>query len=374
MKVALLSLADPHGKPTGGTLRVRAIEKALTALGIETHLVFPQTPITSDEEASEAAATASLGEKYSLTGVRALKRKYLPMPLAIGGRNPELSARLAELKPDVVYLSALSQRTLVPESALCWVDFMDLWSDFATRELETRSGLARVTVRLQSRTLARTERALARKAAAVTAAGARDAEALASTNAATTWLPTPVADALPSSHGHRARRPGRVAGLIGNFHFWPNVEAYERVTSTWLPLLRQEGWTLLVAGIGSPLLPPPPPGVEIIGEVDSVSDFYSRIDVSLAPITLGGGMKVKVVESLMRGVPVIATPHALEGLEVSDPTGIREVSVLSPDLSGLDVLAASTPNAAVLAPYTQDSFTATVGSLMDSLAARVAAR
>jgi hypothetical protein len=48
--------------------------------------------------------------------------------------------------------------------------------------------------------------------------------------------------------------------------------------------------------------------------VPSVDSFYQRVDAVLAPIERGGGMKVKVVEAMMHGVPVIATEHARVGL------------------------------------------------------------
>ena len=54
--------------------------------------------------------------------------------------------------------------------------------------------------------------------------------------------------------------------------------------------------------------------VEVLGPVDEVATFYDRVDVVLAPIARGGGMKVKVVEAMMHGVPVVATRHAMEGL------------------------------------------------------------
>jgi glycosyltransferase involved in cell wall biosynthesis len=54
--------------------------------------------------------------------------------------------------------------------------------------------------------------------------------------------------------------------------------------------------------------------VDIIGPVDQVASFYDRIDVAVAPVERGGGMKVKVVEAMMHGVPVVATEHAKDGL------------------------------------------------------------
>ena len=50
----------------------------------------------------------------------------------------------------------------------------------------------------------------------------------------------------------------------------------------------------------------------------SVEPWLNRAAVVVAPLRLGGGMRVKVVEALAAGKAVVATPLAVEGLAVTD--------------------------------------------------------
>jgi glycosyltransferase involved in cell wall biosynthesis len=58
-----------------------------------------------------------------------------------------------------------------------------------------------------------------------------------------------------------------------------------------------------------------PGKVTVIGEVDSLSDWYRRCQFVIAPIFDGSGMKTKVAEALMYGKKIIGTPEAFVGYE-----------------------------------------------------------
>lgn len=66
-----------------------------------------------------------------------------------------------------------------------------------------------------------------------------------------------------------------------------------------------------------------------LGIVKSPSLFYASIDVSISPIRFGGGLKIKVFESLAHGIPLIATSHSINGF----PKGIEDLVVLDDDLN-----------------------------------------
>jgi glycosyltransferase involved in cell wall biosynthesis len=55
------------------------------------------------------------------------------------------------------------------------------------------------------------------------------------------------------------------------------------------------------------------PNVEILGRVESVSDFYRSIDVAIAPLEFSTGLKIKVSEALASGAPLVAHVHAMDG-------------------------------------------------------------
>jgi glycosyltransferase involved in cell wall biosynthesis len=59
-------------------------------------------------------------------------------------------------------------------------------------------------------------------------------------------------------------------------------------------------------------------GIIVTGEVPAVAPYLEDAAVVLAPIRQGGGMRVKVLEALAAGKPLVATPLAVEGLDVTD--------------------------------------------------------
>jgi glycosyltransferase involved in cell wall biosynthesis len=52
-------------------------------------------------------------------------------------------------------------------------------------------------------------------------------------------------------------------------------------------------------------------GVRIWGPVADVSPFYASASIAIAPITVGTGVQMKVIQALAMGVPTIATSQAL---------------------------------------------------------------
>ena len=67
------------------------------------------------------------------------------------------------------------------------------------------------------------------------------------------------------------------------------------------------------------------PNIQSAGFVDNLLDEYRRAMIIIAPITMGGGIKIKVIEGLASGKHLIATPKAMEGI---DATGMDNVNVL----------------------------------------------
>jgi len=53
--------------------------------------------------------------------------------------------------------------------------------------------------------------------------------------------------------------------------------------------------------------------VEVLGFVPDISPYYANSDISVAPLTWGGGLKGKVAEAMGYGLPVVATSIAIDG-------------------------------------------------------------
>ena len=117
------------------------------------------------------------------------------------------------------------------------------------------------------------------------------------------------------------------AGLIGSGTWQPTAAAMSRFASrVWPQVLRiAPDARSLIAGRNTASLPnPAAPGLEYVGEVPSAAEFLRSLSVLLFPLTRGSGMKVKVLEALASGVPVVTTPAGAEGVDAGDGIVVAE--------------------------------------------------
>ncbi len=54
-------------------------------------------------------------------------------------------------------------------------------------------------------------------------------------------------------------------------------------------------------------------GVEVAGRVDDLAEEYARATIAVSPVYEGGGTKIKVLEALSFGVPIVAASHSARG-------------------------------------------------------------
>ncbi|MCB8882731.1 glycosyltransferase [Acidisoma cellulosilytica] len=107
--------------------------------------------------------------------------------------------------------------------------------------------------------------------------------------------------------------------FIGHYGHAPNLEAARWLVDEIMPRIHASdpGIPCLLAGSNMPDdLRRARPGVEVIGQVDSLSAVFDRVRLTVAPMLYGAGIKGKVLESLAWGVPCSCTPVAAEGLDL----------------------------------------------------------
>jgi len=75
----------------------------------------------------------------------------------------------------------------------------------------------------------------------------------------------------------------------------------------------------IVAGSICGKLADRPEPFEAIGRLDHVDEFYDAVDLVLNPMTFGTGLKIKSVEALFQGLPLVATDVAMVGLPARHP-------------------------------------------------------
>lgn len=101
------------------------------------------------------------------------------------------------------------------------------------------------------------------------------------------------------------------AGLIGTAAWPPTAAALRALREDIWPRVHAPGAELVVAGRGTDRFGG-------IGEVDSARELFQRFSLLLFPLPRGSGMKVKTLEAIASGVPVVTTPAGAEGIRPSD--------------------------------------------------------
>lgn len=112
------------------------------------------------------------------------------------------------------------------------------------------------------------------------------------------------------------------ASLIftGSLTFAPNHEAMRWFVGEVWPLVRAEIPEAELTITGAPGERPLPPaeGVNLAGFVSDVRPLVAGSWASVAPIHAGGGTRLKILEAMALGTPVVATSKGAEGLDVGD--------------------------------------------------------
>lgn len=108
-------------------------------------------------------------------------------------------------------------------------------------------------------------------------------------------------------------------GFIGTA-FYANTEAAQYISQHIAPAFiddRQIQFVIAGNGFEAYATKLDKPNLKTYGYVESLADFYQSVDVILSPISIGGGMKVKVAEALKYNKKVIASSFTLIGYEQS---------------------------------------------------------
>lgn len=324
-------LLPPRG---GGELRARGLVDGALAAGHQVLLVHPDDGPTDSEPLPAGLEIATLHARAGVARAvtKLLSRDPLRAPRVTSRSLARAERAIADFAPDLAIVSQVMSwsiaRRLLPDVPWAYDahnverDLFQAYVSLATRPLD------RLTFRTDLRRVAATERQLLGRSGAVLAVSPTDATGLsriAKRSQPPVIVPSSVSAPAKTVHPSRARA---TVLFVGTLNFPPNVTAIHALVHDVMPAVRREvpDARLLVAGrlpsadlrrlLGSETW------IDLMENVPDIAEAYGRARCTVLPFGPGAGTKLKVFEALAFGLPVVATPPAVAGVEVTPGTEV----------------------------------------------------
>jgi glycosyltransferase involved in cell wall biosynthesis len=191
------------------------------------------------------------------------------------------------------------------------------------RHAETaRDPLRKVYFGLQARRMERFEAEICRRAGHVIAVSKEDAGTMRSMFGVSRLSEVPTGVDIEYFARPAVCDPGNGLVFVGSMDWLPNVDGVSYFVERVLPLIHAKKPECTFTVVGRT------PGPEIVklgqsdarikitGTVADVRPYFWGSAVSVVPLRIGGGTRLKIYEAMAAGVPVVSTTVGAEGLDV----------------------------------------------------------
>jgi polysaccharide biosynthesis protein PslH len=199
------------------------------------------------------------------------------------------------------------------------VDY-DPGSAWASELLAATRGPRRLLRRLEVALWRRHERRTRPRFDAIVVFAERDLAAVEPSAGETSLVRIPLSIDIPRSLDHTGSSPPTIL-FVGGFGHHPNTDGALWLARTIFPrvLERVPDARLDLVGHepGEDVRALASAAVSVHASVPDVEPYLERAAVVVAPIRIGGSMRMKVLEALAAGKALVATPRAAEGVEAS---------------------------------------------------------
>ncbi|MEE9286293.1 MAG: glycosyltransferase family 4 protein [Dehalococcoidia bacterium] len=337
MRILFLTPEVPYPPESGGTIKTASVLSYLRPHHHLHVLCFRRRPL-SEEQARWAAATdqtETVPLRRGRTPLNLLRSYLASLPLSIERNRSDrmsglVSGRLRGGDYDAVFVDSwLMAQYLPPRFAGLTLLHQHnaehvLWQRQADRE---RVPLLRALQRLEYARVRRYEAAILPRFRTVFAVSEADRQALLALGAGherVRLLPNLPDPALLERPPLSFASTEPLLLYFGTLSWQPNIEGLEYLMRNVLPLLRQRQpeLRLVIAGKGAPphlrRLAQRTAGVEFMGPQADAEPLLRRARLFIEATHTGGGTRVKLLNSLARGLPIVASPQGAEGLAVTD--------------------------------------------------------
>lgn len=115
--------------------------------------------------------------------------------------------------------------------------------------------------------------------------------------------------------------PGAQVLFVGSMDYGANVDAARELLRDIAPRLTHPGVRIALVGAGPPselraAAAAAPLPVEVTGRVADITEYWRSSRVLAVPLRIGGGTRLKILEAMAHGLPVVTTSLGCEGLDV----------------------------------------------------------
>ncbi|MGB9683900.1 MAG: glycosyltransferase family 4 protein [Candidatus Bathyarchaeales archaeon] len=114
----------------------------------------------------------------------------------------------------------------------------------------------------------------------------------------------------------------RVVVFVGNMEYSPNKEAVKLIAAKIAPIVCSELSNVKFLIVGRYIEKINSPNLIFTGSVKNIVEPLVISDVAIAPLSRGSGTRLKVLEYLACGLPVISTTKGVEGLNLKNGNNV----------------------------------------------------
>ena len=252
---------------------------------------------------------------------------------AVGAYRSELCRLLHDWQPDVVQI----EYPTMGQYASCLngclrpriLTMHEPAAQAAQQLKNSGNGVGRVVRFLDALAWQRFERSLTRHVETLVVFTERDRRVLNRSAYSVPIVRIPIATCVSAREANPLGSSPPSVLFVGNFIHPPNVDAALRLGQRIFPVVRKKFPDTSLYLVGDQ---PPPEicrlsgaGIFVTGLVPEIAPFLDQAAVVVVPLRLGGGMRVKVLEALAAGKALVASPLAVEGLDIE--TGMHAAIV-----------------------------------------------